>query len=335
MTQEQPVRARRFNWAKLDKFTLMLLGTLLLATILPARGGFVPVVDGLGRVLVVLLFFIHGARMPREAVTGALKQWKLQVLMLLSTFALFPLVGLAFGPLSGLAIDPALYTGLLFLCCLPSTVQSSIALTSIAKGNVPAAVCAAAASNLAGVVLTPLLTAVLLASQSVMSFDAVWTIVGLILVPFALGQMLHSRIGGWLGRHKLLATFVDRGSILVVVYAAFGKAVVGGLWQTISVVDLAVLIFLCFLMLVLIIVALRLTARAARLALPDEAALVFCGSVKSLATGVPMASVLFPAALVGAIVLPLMIFHQVQLLACAFLARAYERRAIRATSAAG
>lgn len=335
MTQEQPVRARRFSWVKLDKFTLMLLGALLLATILPARGGLVPVVDGLGRVLVVLLFFIHGARMPREAVTGALKQWKLQLLMLLSTFALFPLVGLAFGPLSGLAIDPALYTGLLFLCCLPSTVQSSIALTSIAKGNVPAAVCAAAASNLAGVVLTPLLTAVLLASQSVMSFDAIWTIVGLILVPFALGQMLHSRLGGWLGRHKLLATFVDRGSILVVVYAAFGKAVVGGLWQTISAVDLAVLILLCFLMLVLIIVALRLAARAARLSLPDEAALVFCGSVKSLATGVPMASVLFPAALVGAIVLPLMIFHQVQLLTCAFLARAYERRASKAEPAGG
>ena len=335
MTQEQPVRARRFTWAKVDKFTLMLLGTLLLATILPARGSFVPVVDGLGRVLVVLLFFIHGARMPREAVTGALKQWKLQLLMLLSTFALFPLIGLAMGPLSGRAIDPALYTGLLFLCCLPSTVQSSIALTSIAKGNVPAAVCGAAASNLAGVIFTPLLTALLLASQSVMSFDAIWTIIGLILVPFALGQMLHGKLGGWLSRHKPLATFVDRGSILVVVYAAFGKAVVGGLWSTISAVDLAMLIFLCFAMLVLVILILRFTARLAGLPLPDEAALVFCGSVKSLATGVPMASVLFPAALVGAIVLPLMIFHQVQLLACAFLARAYERRATKAESTGG
>jgi sodium/bile acid cotransporter 7 len=319
---------RRFVWPGIDRFTLLLLGAVLLASLLPARGALVPVVDGLGRALIVLIFFIHGARMPGEAVRAALGQWRLQLLMLLSTFALFPLIGLACAPLSGRLIDPALYTGLLFLCCLPSTVQSSVALTAIARGNVGAAVCAAAASNLAGVALTPLLTGLLLASQSGVSLDAAGTIIGLILLPFAIGQLLHRRLGGWLTRHRQRTAFIDRGSILLVVYGAFGKAVTGGLWQAVSAVDLLILVLLCLALFALVVVLTRLAARLTGHERADEAALVLCGSVKSLATGVPMASVLFPAAAAGAIVLPLMMFHQIQLIASAFIARAYARRAM-------
>ena len=308
----------------------MLVATVALATLLPARGGFVPVVDVIGRAAIILLFFLHGANLSSEAVKNALGQWKLQLLVLGSTFLLFPLIGLAMGPLSGRAIDPALYTGLLFLCCLPSTVQSSIALTSIARGNVPAAICAASASNLFGIVLTPLLTGLLLASQSAISFDAVWSIVSTILLPFAAGQLLHKRIGGWLKARKPIFSVVDRGSVLIMVYSAFGKAVVGGIWQTVSAIDLGILILFCIALLAVVVIVLRAASRLAGLSQADEAALVFCGSVKSLITGVPMASVLFPAAMVGAIVLPLMIFHQTQLIICAFLARGYERRALSA-----
>ena len=326
-------KTSRLAWLKIDRFTLMLLGTLLLASLLPARGDLVPAVDLLGRILIIALFFIHGARIPRAAIVGAVGQWKLQLLILLATFALFPLIGIAMMPLSGLIIAPTLFTGILFLCCLPSTVQSSIALTSIARGNVPAAVCAAAASNLAGVLFTPLLTGLLLASSAAISMESVWTIIGLILVPFAVGQALHPLLGGWLGRHKLLTTFIDRGAILVMVYGAFGKAVTGGLWQSISGIDLAILFVACLLILALVFGVLGLIARLGKLARPDEATLVFCGSVKSLATGVPMANVLFPAATAGAIVLPVMMFHIVQLVTGAFLARAYERRAVAAEAA--
>jgi sodium/bile acid cotransporter 7 len=320
-------KSRGFGWLKIDRFTLMLMGTLLLATFLPASGSLVPKVDFAGKALVILLFFVHGAKMPREAIVGALGQWKLQLLVLMATFALFPLIGVGLGPLSGGLISPALYTGVLFLCCLPSTVQSSIALTSVARGNVPAAVCAAAASNLAGVVLTPLLTGLLLASSSAISMDAVWAIIGLILIPFTAGQLLHGWLGGWIAKHKMLTTIVDRGAILVMVYSAFGKAVTGGLWQTVSGVDIAMLVVVCLLILGVVVLVLRGAAWATGLSRPDEATLVFCGSVKSLATGVPMANVLFPAATAGAIVLPLMMFHTVQLIVGAFLARAYERKA--------
>ncbi len=323
-----------FTLPKIDKFTMALVATVLLATVLPARGGFVPVVDYLGRGLIILLFFMHGANLSRDVVIASLGQWKLHLMVLASTYVLFPLIGLALYPLSGHGIDPSLYTGLLFLCCLPSTVQSSIAFTSIARGNVPVAICAASASNLFGIVLTPLLTGLLLASQSAITFDAVGSIVGTILVPFALGQMLHSRIGGWIKAHKPTLGLVDRGSVLVMVYAAFGKAVIDGLWHMVSAADLLILILFCILILAVVMIVLRTVARATHLSHGDEAALLFCGSKKSLITGVPMASVLFPAATVGAIVLPLMMFHQIQLLVCAVIARAYERRFLAAEAGA-
>jgi sodium/bile acid cotransporter 7 len=316
-----------------DQFTLALVGTVILASLLPARGVLIPTIDLVGKCSIVLLFFLHGANLSRTAVMRSFGEWKLHVMVLSSTFLLFPLIGIALAPLSGRLIDPSLYVGILFLCCLPSTVQSSIAFTSIARGNVPAAVCAASASNLLGIFVTPLLTGLLLASHSAISMDAFWSIVGTILLPFALGQMLHGYLSGWLAKRKPLMRLVDRGSVLIMVYSAFGKAVVNGIWNTISAHELVILILLSLAMLGLVIVILRGVSRLMGLSTADEAAVVFCGSKKSLITGVPMASILFPASIVGAIVLPLMTFHQVQLIVCAFIARAYERRAEQADAA--
>ncbi|HWJ69364.1 MAG TPA: bile acid:sodium symporter family protein [Sphingobium sp.] len=328
MMKSQASARRSLAWLRPDNFTVALMGVVLLASLLPARGGFAPAVDMIGHGAIVLLFFLHGANLPSEAVIASLGQWRLHLMVLLSTYLLFPLVGLGLGPLSGVAIDPVLYTGLLFLCCLPSTVQSSIAFTSIARGNVPVAICAASASNLFGIVLTPLLTGLLLANQSAISLEAVWSIVGTILLPFLAGQTLHRRIGGWLQRNKPALGVVDRGSVLIMVYAAFGRSVIDGLWGTVSLLDLTVLIGFSGVMLAAVMLALYGVSRVTHLPRGDEVALLFCGSKKSLVTGVPMASVLFPAATVGAIVLPLMIFHQLQLVVCAFIARAYERRAL-------
>ncbi|HWJ69079.1 MAG TPA: bile acid:sodium symporter family protein [Sphingobium sp.] len=310
-----------------DYFTLALVGTVVLASLLPARGAFVPMVDLIGHGSIILLFFLHGANLPREAVMRSFGEWKLHSTVLSSTFILFPLIGIALAPLSGRVIDPSLYVGILFLCCLPSTVQSSIAFTSIAHGNVPAAICAASASNLLGIVVTPLLTGLLLASQSAISLEAIWSIVGTILLPFAAGQMLHGRLSNWLARRKPVLKFVDRGSVLIMVYAAFGNAVTHGIWQTISVGELGLLILLSLAILGLVILILRSVSRRLGFSAADEAAVIFCGSKKSLITGVPMASILFPASAVGAIILPLMTFHQIQLIVCAFIARSYERRA--------
>lgn len=309
-----------------EPFILSLLATVALATILPARGGFAMFAGYLADAGIVLLFFLHGAKLSRDAIWTGMRNWPLHLAVLASTFILFPLLGLGMIRLPG--IDPSLAMGILFLTLLPSTVQSSIAFTAIARGNVAAAICSASFSNLLGILVTPALVALLMKveGRAGVSLASVEGILLQLLAPFVAGHLLRPWIGGFVGRHKSLLTLVDRGSILLVVYTAFGAAVVEGLWTRVSPGDLGSLFLLCLLLLGLILVATYLIARAMRLPPEDAIVLQFCGSKKSLASGVPMAGVLFPAAQVGVILLPVMLFHQIQLIACAMLARHYGER---------
>ncbi|KQM67487.1 bile acid:sodium symporter [Sphingomonas sp. Leaf17] len=304
-----------------EPFILMLLGTVALASLLPARGGFADAVAIIADAGIVALFFLHGARLSRDAIVSGLRAWRLHLVVLAVTFGLFPLLGLALSQWS--ILSPPIAMGLLFLTLLPSTVQSSIAFTAIARGNVAAAVCSASFSNLLGIVVTPALVALLMHATGGVSLDSVWTIVGQLLLPFVAGHLLRPWIGAFVTRQKRLLTVVDRGSILLVVYSAFGAAVVGGLWQTLSPFDLATIALLCCALLAVILGATVMLGRAMALPRADAIVLLFCGSKKSLASGVPMAGVLFPAAQVGAILLPVMLFHQIQLIACAVIARRY------------
>ena len=139
----------------LDPFTLTLIGVVLLASFFPARGGFVPVIEGLTTAAIALLFFMHGAKLSREAIIAGGSHWRLHLWVMCSTFILFPVLGVLFAWWAPVNVDPALYTGFLYLCILPATVQSAIAFTSLAGGNVAAAVCSASASSLLGIFVSP------------------------------------------------------------------------------------------------------------------------------------------------------------------------------------
>jgi len=306
-----------------EPFVLSLLGAVLLATFLPPRGAFVRVFDVAATSGIVLLFFLHGARLSRQAIWDGMRNWKLHLSVLAVTFVLFPLLGLGLSHLPFVAAPVA--AGLLFLTLLPSTVQSSIAFTAIARGNVAAAVCSASFSNLLGIVLTPALVALLMhiGGANGGGLASVEKIVMQLLVPFVAGHLLRPLIGGFVARHKRMVTAVDRGSILLVVYTAFGAAVVEGLWHRVSGLDLTVILILCSLLLGVVLAATWALGRLFRWPRADAIVLLFCGSKKSLASGVPMAGVLFPAAQVGVVLLPLMLFHQIQLIACAIIARHY------------
>jgi sodium/bile acid cotransporter 7 len=313
------------NRLNIDKYILMLVGTVLLASIAPARGIMAEIAEWIANAAIVALFFLHGARLSRQAVIEGASNWRLHLVVSVMTFGIFPLIGLAVHALPG--IDPGIATGLLFLTLLPSTVQSSIAFTAMARGNVAAAVCSASFSNLAGIVLTPVLVAALMTAKSGgFSLHAVETIVVQLLLPFMAGHLLRPLIADWVMRNKALLTFVDRGSILMVVYTAFGAAVVKGIWHQVSLGDLSVIALLSSAMLAAVLTISFLIARWMRFSPEDSIVLQFCGSKKSLASGVPMAGVLFPAAQVGAVILPLMFFHQIQLMVCAYLARRYATR---------
>jgi sodium/bile acid cotransporter 7 len=248
-------------------------------------------------------------------------------LVLASTFALFPALGLLLRPVLEPLVSPEIYSGVVFLCLVPSTVQSSIAFTSMARGNVPAAVCSASASNLLGIFLTPLLVALLLESgHGGLSLGAVGDIVLLLLVPFVAGHLTQRWVGGFVRRHPALVGFVDQGSILLIVYTAFSASVLAGLWQHTPWPVLAGLFGICALLLAIVLTVTCYGSRYLGFDKEDEITIVFCGSKKTLASGIPMAKVIFGTHGLGAIVLPLMLFHQLQLMVCAVIARHYAKR---------
>jgi sodium/bile acid cotransporter 7 len=203
-------------------------------------------------------------------------------------------------------------------------VQSSIAFTSIAGGNIPAAVCAASVSSLLGIILTPVLASALMSLHGgSISLGEIWHVVLQLFVPFAAGHLLRPWIGAWVGRHKQILGMTDRGSILLAVYTAFSAAVVEGIWHRIDLPQLLLLVVMAATLLGLVMICVLSASRALGFNRADEIAILFCGSKKSLAAGIPMAKVLFAGPTVGVMVLPLMIFHQVQLMVCAWLARRY------------
>jgi sodium/bile acid cotransporter 7 len=229
-----------------------------------------------------------------------------------------------------------LSAGVLFLCCLPSTVQSSIAFTSVARGNVAAAVVSASASNLFGIVLTPLVAGLLMqAHGDGFSMSVVWSVVLQLLAPFMAGQVARIWIAAWAERSRKVLALFDRGTILLVVYSAFSEAVIRGIWNRVSAASLLEVLGVCIVLLALVLATTTFAARALGFSKDDEIAIVFCGSKKSLATGVPMAGILFPAASVGMLILPLMLFHQLQLMVCALLARRYGEREVDSGLQAG
>ena len=314
--------------ALLDPFMIALVATALLASLLPPRGAYVPVVGGIANIAIFALFFLHGAKLSREAIIAGAANLRLHAAVFAATFLVFPLLGLAISSLPFLIAPVA--TGLLFLTLLPSTVQSSIAFTAIARGNVAAAVCSASFSNLIGIFVTPLLAALLIGAggaggsgEGAISWHSVEAILVQLLLPFVAGHLMRPWIGAWVARHRPLTTLVDRGAILLVVYSAFGAAVREGLWHQLSPASLGLIALCCVMLLAAILLLTWLVGRLLHFPREDRIVLLFCGSKKSLASGVPMAGVLFAPSQVGMAILPLMLFHQVQLLACAVIARHY------------
>jgi sodium/bile acid cotransporter 7 len=310
----------------IDPYIAAIVGTVGLASLVPVHGAGAIVAGHATEAAIALLFFLHGAKLePRAALAGA-RSWRLHIVVLLSTFVLFPLLGLTARAIAPNLLPAGLWAGLLLLCVLPSTVQSSIAFTSIARGNVPAALCAATASNLLGIVLTPLLAGLLLHAHGAFSVHSVGDIVAQLLLPFLAGQLSRPWIGEWVARNRIVLGLVDRGSILLVVYAAFSEGMTQGIWHQVDLASLGTLMAVDGGLLAAVLGLTMLTSRLLGFSREDEIAVVFCGSKKSLASGLPMATVLLAGQSAGLIVLPLMLFHQLQLMACAALARRYGGR---------
>lgn len=313
----------RLPQLKLDPLIALILTAVGIAIFFPARGDFAEGFSVATKIAIAFLFFLYGARLsPQEAVAG-FKHWKLHATILSFTYLVFPLVGLALFPLKYL-LGNELYLGLLYLMLVPSTVQSSVAFTSIARGNVPGAIVSASASNLLGIVITPLLVMLLMGSGGIKISGNVFLDIAIqLLLPFVLGQLTRRFTASFAKNH--LVKQIDRLSIAMVVYAAFSEGMVDGIWTRVSWWQI---IFLVALAVALVEAMLWFTGFAGKklgFTREDCIAIQFCGTKKSLATGLPMAAVIFGGAGVGLLILPLMVFHQVQLMICAVRASKYAR----------
>jgi sodium/bile acid cotransporter 7 len=311
---------------KVDWYLVLIILMAVAASVLPARGEIAVALGWVSKVLIGIVFFLHGARLPREAVVKGLTHWRLHLLILGATFVLFPALCVGLTRLPAWITPPELAGGLILLGCLPSTIQSSIAFVGVARGNVPAAVASASASNMLGVFLTPLLASLLMHAKGAASAGSFWAIVLQLLAPFVAGQLLRPWIGGFVARHHPTLSKLDRGTILLIVYVAFSSAVVAGVWERLGALDLVRLVGLCVLLLAVVLALTTAAARALGFDKADEIAIVFCGSKKSLASGAPIAAALLSPAVAGVAMIPLMVFHQIQLMACAALAQRYAAR---------
>ncbi len=321
-----------------DRFTIILILVVTAASVVPAHGRGAVFFEWLTTAAIALLFFLHGAKLSREAIIAGATHWRLHGVVFIWTFVIFPILGWVLRPVLLPMLGEPLYIGVVYLCVLPGTVQSAIAFTSIARGNVPAAVCAASASSIVGIIVTPLLLQLMLSAdtQALGSSSLLHSILKIsvqILLPFIVGHLMRPVIGPWMDGHRKLVVSVDQSSILLVVYTAFSESVISGLWQAVPPDALLKLFVVCCALLALVLTLNTWSTRRLGFNRADEITIVFCGSKKSMATGVPMAQVLFSSAAIGPVLLPLMIFHQIQLMVCAVLAQHYLRSAPDAPSA--
>lgn len=311
-----------------DPFLLLLLGTIALASVLPMNARALTIIGWIANAAIFTLFFLHGARLKREAIVGGIRNWRLQAAILGFGFVLFPLFGWGASLAAAPWLPAGLALGLLFLAVLPTTVQSSIAYASIAKGNVAGSVIASAASNLIGVVATPLLLALFAGTAfGAAPLDNVGKIAALLLLPFAIGQLLHTRIAAMIERHRAIAGSMDKLTIVIAVFIAFAEASADGLWSRVSGTELAIVSAVSLAMLLVAFSGAWLLGGWIGLAHADRASLLFAASHKSLATGAPMARILLPPALAGPAIVPLLLYHQLQLMLSAIVAARLAKRA--------
>lgn len=304
-----------------DRFVLMLLAAMLFGWLAPVTGQGLSVAQQVSNISIFALFFLHGLRLPRNEVCAALKSWKLQAAMLAFTFMIFPLAGWGLAHSAGALLPVTLASGVIYCAMLPSTVQSAISYTSMAKGNIAGSVVGAAISNLVGIIATPLLVAVVIGASTGVSLhgETIMRIATMLLLPFALGQFSQNWMGASAMRQKTLLSFFDKLVIMIAVYVAFSAAVASG---SLAAVDGGTLIALAAVLAILLLIAFAgswMLGHLLGLGRADRASLIFAGAHKSIATGAPMAAILFGSG-AGLILLPAILYHMAQLLISAPIA---------------
>lgn len=314
----------------LDTFLLLIIAVVVAAMAFPAAGAtgsplHIEWIAGYG---ISIVFFLYGLTLAPEKMKAGLVKWRVHLVVQVATFGLFPLVVLALILLVGTALPDDVSLGFFYLAVLPGTVSSSVAMTSLARGNVPVAIFNATLSAFLGVFITPVLMAWYMntTGQSLPLQDVILKIVGLVLVPTALGQIAHLWLKDWAARNNAWLKWCDKAVILAIVYNSFCDSIIEGVWSAHDVTLLAAMVFGSIALFFIIYYLMKVPCRVLGFDREDTIACIFCSSKKSLATGVPLSKVIFGATpALGLIIAPLMLFHFFQLVIVSIIANRLAR----------
>ncbi len=322
----------KLNKIGLDWFILGLGGAILLAYIAPqigcTRESFSP--SELANWLLTLIFFFYGLRLDFAQIKKGLSNYKLHIVVQLSTFALFPLLLLAYTAVFGAFKDQYLYLGVFFMCALPSTVSSSVVMVSIASGNIPAAIFNASLSGILGIFITPLLMS--FAMQGAMPDADLGPIFAKlfaqVLLPVVLGVLLNKRFGEWAKTKKRLFRNYDQSVILLIVYTSFCDSFYKHMFDALSLKDIVLLTIGLAAMFFAAYAVILLVSKLLKFDRNDTITALFCGSKKSLAHGAVMSKVIVPdPSKIAIIILPIMIYHAFQLVVASIIAKKLAKTA--------
>ncbi len=312
--------------SRIDPMVRLLVLAIALALALPVTGGAREGAQFIANAAVFLLFFLNGVRLPRHEVVAGLGNHRLLLPLTLWCFGGMALAGWGLWQVGQGWMPPLIALGFLYLGCLPSTVQSATAYSSLAGGNLASSVVAAALLNLLGVFITaPLFSLFGGGSGAALNGDGLLKVVVILLLPFMLGQIAQAKFQGWVAHNRQLTTWFDRISIAVAVYVAFSGAVEQRFWTQVDPAGWIWLLAGVALYLVIGHCGAWLLGGALKLDRANRISMLFAGAQKSIAMGAPLASVLFPPAVAGLVLLPILLYHLVQLVLAAPIAARLSR----------
>lgn len=310
---------------KIDRFVLSIIIVISIAYIFPQWGipeSKIPI-DTISAIGISLIFFFYGLKLSPEKLKAGLKNWKLHILIQASTFLLFPLLVLAFQPFIQNEEQKIIWLAFFFLAALPSTVSSSVVMVSIAKGNIPAAIFNASISGIIGVVLTPLWMGLFVQNtQTDFNFIDIYVkLIVQIILPVIFGILLQRFFGKYAQKYTKQLTLFDKSVILLIIYKSFANSFNDNIFSSVSFWDL-LLLFICVLILFGVLFFLTsFLAKKMKFSIEDQITAQFCGTKKSLVHGTVFSKIIFGnMASIGIILLPLMLYHAIQLLIISIVA---------------
>ncbi|NJW52766.1 bile acid:sodium symporter family protein [Salinimicrobium oceani] len=314
---------------KFNGFITALLFSILVAWFLPQGPEILPLrtITDIG---IGFIFFFYGLKLSPAEFKAGFYNYRVHILIQLTTFVIFPLLALAFLPFFEAGTASDLWLALFFLGALPSTVSSSIVMVSLARGNLPTAIFNASLSGLIGIVATPLWMSMFMAATSDFEFGAVVQKLMLqIIFPLVLGLFFQKWLGNLARKNSKKISFFDKSVIILIVYSSFSAAFSTQLYTSVGIEDLLKLLLMVSLLFFVVYFGLGSISKVIGLNTEDEIAAKFCGTKKSLVHGSVMVKVIFGNSAANALyLLPIMLYHILQLLVIAIFAERYRRRPV-------